>query len=94
MSVSDEAREWQRLVRSAVRECVETWIIQAQAGHVTEAALEAIVSRSATLLLRRLEGYPSELTIALVPSLVRTMLLAFLEVVAEQVTSRDASGRE
>jgi hypothetical protein len=66
-------------------------MIQGQAGPVTEDALEAIVARASALLLRRLEGRPPELVVALVPSLVRTMLLAFVEVVAEQVTGREGT---
>jgi hypothetical protein len=86
---SPAAREWQRLIRSAVRERVEAWMIQGQAGPVTPAAHKAIIARSAALLLRRREGHPLELMIALVPSLVRTMFLAFVEVVADQIAGRD-----
>jgi hypothetical protein len=37
---SAEAREWQRIIRASVRECLETWLLQAQAGPVTAEALE------------------------------------------------------
>src|SRR2546428_10135304 len=31
MSESAEAREWHRIIRASVRECLETWVFQAQA---------------------------------------------------------------
>lgn len=82
MAESDEARQWHSLVRAAVRECLETWRLQVQDGQITEDALEGILGRSAFLLLRRLDGQPPELIVD--PILVRTMLAAFLEVLAEQ----------
>jgi hypothetical protein len=32
MSASAEAREWHRIIRACVRECLEAWTLQAQAG--------------------------------------------------------------
>jgi len=32
MSESTDAREWRRIIRASVRECLETWTLQAQAG--------------------------------------------------------------
>ena len=78
-----EAREWHRLVRAAVRECLETWRLQARGGALSPAALETIVTRAAVLLLRRFEGQPPEAVVALLPSLLRVMLTAFVEVMAE-----------
>jgi hypothetical protein len=34
-----------------VRECLETWLLQAQAGPVTAEALKGILARSSELLL-------------------------------------------
>jgi len=62
---------------------VETWLLQAQAGPITVEALEGILARSTGLLLRRLEGQPPEAVAALLPILIRTMLAAFVEVLAE-----------
>ena len=84
MTESAEAREWHRIIRAAVRECLETWWLQSEAGPVTVEALEAIVARSTFPILRQLEDRPTELVIAPLPSLVRTMVTAFLEVTAEQ----------
>ena len=53
MTESEEARQWHGIIRAAVREWVETWLLQAQAGPVTVAALEGILARSTVLLLRR-----------------------------------------
>jgi hypothetical protein len=46
-------------------------------------ALEAILSRSMVPILRQVEDKPPDLVMALLPSLVRTMLAAFVEVMAE-----------
>ena len=83
MADSAEARQWHGIIRAAVRECAETWILQAQAGPVTVEALEGILARSTVLLLRRLEGRPPDMVAALLPILIRTMLAAFVEVLAE-----------
>jgi hypothetical protein len=84
MSESAEAREWHRVIRASVREYLETWVLRAQAGSVTVEALEAIRARAAVPILRQFEDRPSELMIALLPGLVRTMLAAFVEVMTEQ----------
>lgn len=84
MAESAEAPKWSGLVRGAVRECLETWLLQAHAGPVTAEALEGILARSSVLILRRLEGQPPELVVALLPTLIRTMLAAFVEVMAGQ----------
>jgi hypothetical protein len=48
-------------------------------------ALGAALSRSMVPILRQVEDKPPpELVMALLPSLVRTMLAAFVEVMAEQ----------
>jgi len=84
MSESAEAREWHRVIRASVRECLETWTLQAQAGPVTVDALETILARATIPILRRVEERPPEVVVALLPSLIRTMLAAFVEVMAEQ----------
>ena len=53
MSASADAREWHRLIRASVRECLETWVLQTQASPVTVEALEAITARSMVQLLYR-----------------------------------------
>ena len=40
MSSSAEAREWHRIIRASVRECLETWTLQAKRGPVNVEALE------------------------------------------------------
>jgi hypothetical protein len=59
-------------------------MLQTQAGPVTVEALEAILARATVPILRQVEERPPEVVIALLPSLLRTMLAAFVEVVAEQ----------
>jgi hypothetical protein len=83
MSESPEAQEWHRIIRASVRECLETWHLQSNDGPVTVEALEAILSRSMVPILRQMEDKHPELVVALLPSLVRTMLTAFVEVMAE-----------
>ena len=84
MSTSAEAQEWHRMIRASVRECLETWQLQSKDGPVTVEALEAILSRSMVPILRKVEDKQPELVMALLPSLVRTMLAAFVEVMAER----------
>jgi hypothetical protein len=36
---TDAAHEWHRIIRASVRECLETWVLQTQAGAVTVEAL-------------------------------------------------------
>jgi len=88
MTESSDARNWHGLVRGAVRECLETWLLQAQAGPVTVEALEGILARSSVLLLRRLEGMPPQQIVELLPILIRTMLAAFVESMAEMLEER------
>jgi hypothetical protein len=88
---SAEAREWHRIIRASVRECLETWQLQAKAGPVTVEALETILARATVPILSQMEGKPPVLMIALLPSLVRTMLAAFVEVMAEQVVSKKSA---
>jgi hypothetical protein len=50
---------------------------------VTVDALEAILARATVPILHQFEERQPDLVIALLPSLVRTMLTAFVEVMAE-----------
>ena len=59
-------------------------MLQAQAGSVTVEALETILARATVPILRQVEERPPELVVALLPSLIRTMLTAFVKVMAEQ----------
>src|SRR5262249_61650600 len=89
MSDSAEAREWHRIIRASVRECLETWRLQASGGPVTVEALEAILARATVLILRQLEGRPRAEDRALArPG--GTMLAAFVEVSAEHRRQRHA----
>jgi hypothetical protein len=47
-------------------------------------AVDTIVTRATVRILRQVEERRPELVVALLPSLVRTMLAAFVEVLAEQ----------
>ncbi len=65
---SVEAQEWHCIVRTSVRECLETWVLQAQAGQVTEEVLETILACAMVPILRQAEGLQPELVVALLPS--------------------------
>ena len=45
--------------------------------------MEAILARAAVPILRQMIAQPPELALALLPSLVRTMLMAFVEAMTE-----------
>jgi hypothetical protein len=45
MCPSAEAQEWHRIIRASVRDCLETWTLQAQGGPVSVEALETILAR-------------------------------------------------
>jgi hypothetical protein len=85
---ADEARKWHRVIRDSVREACETWRIQRQAGPVTSEALEAIVYRAAVPILTLLQDQAPEAVAALVPTVVRIMLAAAVEVLAEERDAR------
>jgi hypothetical protein len=88
MSASAEAREWHRIIRASVRECLETWTLQAQAGPVTVEVMETILARATVPILRQAEDCAPEVVVALLPSLIRVMLAAFVEVMAEQRSAK------
>ena len=83
-----EDRKWQRTIRAAVREACETWRIQAQAAPVTPKQLEEIINRAAVPILRSMPDAPLEVPGALLPTLVRVMLAAAIEVMAEERRGR------
>ena len=87
MANSAEARDWHRIICASVRECLETWRLQASGGPVTVEALETILARATVPILSQVDDKSPELVLALLPSLVRTMLAAFVEVMAEQQSS-------
>ena len=51
-------------------------------------ALETILARATFPILRQVEDRPPELVAALLPSLIRIMLTAFVEVMAEQRSAK------
>ena len=79
---SDEARELHRIIGASVRDMLDAYRIQASAGPVTDQALEQILFRASHGVLQSLAPYPREQRVALLPSVVRLLLTAFLEEVA------------
>jgi hypothetical protein len=79
--VTTEAAELHRIINASVRDMLDAYRIQAQAGPVTDKALEEILFRAAHGVLQSLAPYPREQRVALLPSVVRVLLAAFLETV-------------
>jgi hypothetical protein len=77
--MTDEARELHRIISATVRDMLSAYRIQAQAGPVSDQALEGILFRAAHPVVNILAPYPAEQRVALLPSVVRFMLAAFLE---------------
>jgi hypothetical protein len=77
--MTEEARELHRVVSATVRDMLDAYRIQAQAGPVTDKALEQIIFRAALGITQSLVPYPAAQRVALLPSVVRFMLAAFLE---------------
>ena len=61
---------------------LDAYRIQAQAGPVSDQALEGIIFRAAHPIVHSVAPYPAEQRAALLPNVVRLMLAAFLEAVA------------
>src|SRR5215468_1545853 len=74
-----------RQVRNAVRETVSARRIQGAAGGGwTATAIDEILFRGSHDIMRPLASYPSSVVHALMPSVVRFMLQAFLEIDATE----------
>ena len=80
--MSTEAQELHRIISASVRDMLDAYRIQAQAGPVTDKALEEIIFRAAHGVVESLVPYPAELRVAMLPSVVRMLLTTFLEEVA------------
>ncbi len=73
---------------------LDAYRIQAQAGPVTDTALEEIIFRAAHGVVLSLAPYPREQRVALLPSIVRVLLTTFLEDVARADGSLDSAHTE
>jgi hypothetical protein len=78
--MSTEARELHRIISARVRDMLDAYRIQAQAGPATDKALEEIIFRAADGVVQSLA--PAAQRVALLPSVVRVLLTTFLEDVA------------
>ena len=87
--MSDEARDLQRRISASVRDMLNAYRIQAQAGPVSTEVLEQILFRAAHGIVESLAPYPGEERVALLPRVVRSLLASFLETVA----GADGAGR-
>jgi hypothetical protein len=80
--MTDEASDMHRIIRASVRDMLDAYRIQAQAGPVSEQALEGIIFRAAPPIVDRLAPFSAARRGALLPSVVRLPLASFLEGVA------------
>jgi len=74
-----EAEEIQRRISASVRDMLSAYQIRAQAGPVTDEALEDIIFRAAHGVMQSLTTYTRDQRSALFPSVVRMLLATFLE---------------
>src|SRR5215471_3765713 len=82
-----------RQVRNAVSETVSARRIQgAAAGGWTEKGIDQILFRGSHDMMRPLASYPSSVVHALMPSVVRFMLQAFLEIDATEAAVAGGEG--
>jgi hypothetical protein len=79
--MTTEAEELHRIISSSVRDMLDACRIQAQAGPVTDKALEEILFRAAQGVVQSLAPYPGPQGGALLPGLLRMLLATFLEAV-------------
>ena len=80
--MTTEAEEIQRITSASVRDMLDAFHIQASAGPVTDKALEEIVFRAEHGVVQTLAPYPGSQRVAMLPSVVRMLLVTFLENVA------------
>ena len=77
--MSTEAEELHRIISASVRDMLDAYRIQAQAGPVTDKALEEMIFRAAHGVEQSLAPYPGPQRVAMLPSVVRMLLTTFLE---------------
>ncbi len=92
--MSTEASELHRIIRASVRDMLDAYRIQAQAGPVSDQALEGIIFRATHPVVHCLAPYPAEQRGALLPSVVRMLLATFLENAAARVGSTPHAAKE
>jgi hypothetical protein len=90
--MSTETRELHRIIRASVRDMVDAYRLQAQAGPVSDQALEGLIFRAAHPVVDCLAPYPAAERAALLPSGVRLMLASFLEGVAGAEGTEEGTG--
>ena len=77
--MSTETEELHRIISTSVRDMLDAYRIQASAGPVTDKVLEEIIFRAEHGVLQSLAPYPRAQRVALLPSVVRMLLTAFIE---------------
>jgi hypothetical protein len=80
--VSTEAEKLHRIISASVRDMLDAYRIQAQSGPVTDKALEEILFRAAHEVVQSLATCTRDQRAALLPSVVRMLLAAFIEEIA------------
>ena len=80
--MSSKAQDLHRIISASVRDMLDAYRIQAQAGAVSDQALEGIVFRAGHPIVHSVAPYPAEQRAALLPSVVRLLRASVLEGVA------------
>ena len=80
--MSTKAQKLHRMIRASVRDMLDVYRIQAQAGPVSAQTLEGIIFRAAHPVVDRLAPYPAAERAAMLPNIVRVLLAGLLEDVA------------
>jgi hypothetical protein len=88
--MSTEVEELHRLISGAVRDMLDAFRIQASAGPVGDKALEEILFRASHGVLQSLAPHPRAQRVALLRSVVRILLVTFIETVAGRDDSEHA----
>jgi hypothetical protein len=77
--MTTEAENLHRSISASVRDMLDAYRLQAQAGHVKDRALEEIIYRAAHPIVDSLPAWSAAERGALLPGVVRMLLASFLE---------------
>jgi len=91
--MADETLDLHWIISASVGDMLDAYRIQAQAGPVTDQALEGLIFRAAHPIVQSLAPYPVEQRAALLPSVVRLLLASFLEAVAGALVTKWSGSR-
>ena len=90
--MSADAEKLHRIISASVRDMLDAYRIQAQAGSMTDRALEEILFRAAHGVVQSLATYPGPQRVAMLPSVVRLLFsIAATRLVADLSAMRSSA---